>query len=124
MVTAVCITGIFIYFFFWSRKLKKQQYEEWRSFGKEEEREEITAVITHSFTQKKRFSPQYLYMEIEASIYIPEEKQSLKLKWFKPYTADLKIPKLVKKQEIRAKGNRRQDIFYANQLTVLESARK
>lgn len=120
MVAAICILGIFIYFFFWSRKLKKEQFAEWRTLSLIEEREEITAVVMYSFLQKKRFSPQYWYWELEASIYIPQEKETLKLKWVKADTPDLQTPNLVKKQKVWATGYRRQGVFYANRITAID----
>jgi hypothetical protein len=118
MVGAVFITGILIYFFFWSRKVRKEQKREWEVLGKEEEREEIEGLITYVFTQKRRSSPQYWYVEIEANILDEKAKQITKVIWKKPFTDHLHVPQLSKNQSIRAKGNRHQGIFYANQISI------
>lgn len=119
MITAICVLGVCIYFYFWSRRLKKEQLAEWSSLGQVEEHEAIEAIVTYFFLQKKRFSPQYMYLQLEATIYIPQEKTNLKLIWKKPLTPDLKPPKLEKKQSIHAFGYRRRDTFYANSIVPL-----
>jgi hypothetical protein len=116
MVAAVCITGIFIYFFLWSRKLIKNQRQEWEKFGQEEEVISITGIITHSFTQKKRLHSQHWFIEIEATLYNEKENRSYKILWRKPFTKDLDIPEVEKGQVVIAKGNHRQGIFYVNKL--------
>jgi hypothetical protein len=121
MVAAICITGIFIYFFFWSRKLIKNQRKEWEQFGQEEEAISITGMITHSFTQKKRLHSQHWFIEIEATLFIEKENRSYKILWRKPYTKELDIPQVEKGQVIAAKGNHRQGIFYVNTLKQVEN---
>jgi hypothetical protein len=120
MVGAVLITGILIYFFFWSRKVRKEQKKEWELLGIEDEREEIEGLITYVFTQKKRFSPQYWYIETQANIYDEKAKQTIKVIWKKPFTDHLHVPHLSKNQMILVKGNRRQDVFYANYIQLLD----
>jgi hypothetical protein len=120
MVGAVLITGILIYFFFWSRKVRKEQKEEWELLGIEDEHEEIEGLITYVFTQKKRFSPQYWYIETQANIYDEKAKQIIKVIWKKPFTDHLLVPHLSKNQIILVKGNRRQDVFYANYIQLLD----
>jgi hypothetical protein len=121
MVGAVFITGILIYFLFRSRKVRKEQKREWEILGIEEEREEIEGLITYVFTQKRRFSPQYWYVEIEANIIDEKAKQIIKVIWKKPFTDHLQVPELSKNQSIRAKGNERQGVFYANHIHLLGS---
>jgi hypothetical protein len=116
MVAAVCITGIFIYFFFLSGRLIRNQRQEWEQFGQEEEVISISGMITHSFTQKKRLYGQYWFVEIGATLYIEKENRSYKILWRKPFTEGLVIPKVEKGQVVIAKGNHRQGIFYVNAL--------
>jgi hypothetical protein len=120
VVGAIVITGIVIYFFFRSLKVRKKQREEWEQIGIEDEREEVEGVITRVFTQKKRFSHQYWYIETEATIYAENEKQTIKVIWQKPYTDHLQVPRLSKNEWIQFSGNRRQGVFYANQIHSLK----
>lgn len=121
MVAAICITGIFIYFFIWSIKHKKKEVEEWSQLGREEEKEVIEGLVTHRFVQRKRFSTRYWYIEMEGSIYVEEEAKSLKFIWRKPETNDVQVPPIEKTARALLKGNRRQGIFYANHLEPLQN---
>lgn len=119
MVAGICIAGIFIYLFFWSRKMRKEQISEWEQIGVFEELEEFEGIITLHSTQKKRFFNNYWYVEIEANMYSEKEKEHIKMTWKKPFTNHLKIPELHKNKLAIAKGYRRQSIFYANQIKGL-----
>lgn len=119
MVAAICITAIFIYFFFWSRRMRKEQISNWRQMGVVEELEEVEGIVTHLFTQKKRFFNQYWYVEIEVNLYSEIDNEKIKVIWKKPFTDHLQIPDIHKNQRAIAIGYRRQSIFYANQIKGL-----
>ena len=120
MVAAICITGIFIYFFFWSMKVKKEQDLEWLQIGKVEEAEVIEGMLTHYLKQKKRFNDRYWYLEIEGTLYLPEEHRSIHFTWKKPYTPQVNQQEFSKNQRICLYGRRSLQQFWANRIESLE----
>ena len=118
MITAICVLGVCIYFYFWSRRLKKEQLAESASLGQVEEHEAIEAIVTYFFLQKKRFSPQYMVAVRSDHIY-SSGKDKFKVDLEKTTYSRSQLTKLEKKQSIHAFGYRRRDTFYANSIVPL-----
>jgi hypothetical protein len=120
MVAAICITGIFIYFFVWSQKVKKEQEKEWIQFGKEDEVEVLIGILTYHLIQKKKFNDRYWYVELEGTIYSEPEHRKQKIVWRKPIAPSLEIPHLEKNQKVALYGSLRSSYFYVNRIEINE----
>lgn len=118
--------------------MKKDEYEKWRAFFVIEAKQQLEGIVSHVMIQKKQFSSHYWYVELEASVYIPNEKQTLKVIWKQPLTEKEAItsthpstktptngnghssehtleelPSLTKGMRITMVGERRNNVFYA-----------
>ncbi|WP_148302634.1 hypothetical protein [Caldalkalibacillus mannanilyticus] len=96
--------------------MKKEQEQEWKLLGDEQETEKITGRISHHFLQKKKFNDRYWYMELEGTIVTDTDQQRMKLIWKKPYTPDLKVPKIEKNSQVQLYGRRNRNTFHANRI--------
>jgi hypothetical protein len=115
MVAAICIIGICIYFYFWSRKLVREQREEWEQFGRVEERDAIQGIVTQYMVQKKKLYAGYWYTELEIHLYLPEDREKIKVIWKSKLTDHFTV-QLEQKQELIAYGKKEQNVFYANRI--------
>lgn len=121
MVALICIIGIFIYFFFWTRKVKREEIENWRKIGEVEEKEEVHGRVTHSFLQRKRYYKDYWYFHMEGKLHLESEKSALAFLWTKPAKHNFIIPHLKPNDLVTLRGNRKNQIFYCNSIILHES---
>jgi|GEM_PF-1219332 len=122
MVAAICITGIFIYFFFWSKKIKKEQELQWERFGVENEDELVTGRLTQFLVQRKRFNDRYWYLELEGAIQT-NQGQRIKVICQKPENKSSEIPYLQKNDTILVYGRlAKPDLIYANRILLDKTA--
>lgn len=120
MVAALCIIGVFIYFFFWTRRVNKEEIEAWSSIGEEEIREEITGRVIYCSYQRKRYYKDYWYFLIEGKLALEKEKENLPFLWKKPAKDGLSAPQISKNDIITLEGQRKNQIFYAHSIHFKE----
>lgn len=119
MVALICTIGICIYFYFWTKRVKKEQDQEWATFGEIEEAESIQGIVSTSFKDKKRLYHQYFYLELQLSIYDATDQQPIKVLWQKPSRPDTIVPDLQQKDSVICYGKRKGQLFYANRIEKL-----
>lgn len=116
MVAAICIVGICIYFYFWTKRVRSEQDQEWSNFGVIEESEQLAGIVSTVFTDKKKLYHQYWYIEQQIVLYDDKDYQKLKVILQKPSSAAATIPELQQKDAIICYGKRKGQHFYANRI--------
>ncbi|WP_202081016.1 hypothetical protein [Caldalkalibacillus salinus] len=121
LVSAIVITALFLYFFIWSLKWRKQQITKWENIGQVDVEEKIEAIVTHVFTQNKRFYLSYWYKEIDLNVYVIGKRKKMKILYQKPLREGHVFPSVHKQDKLLLRGKQRGEIFYAQDIQKLEA---
>ncbi|MGO4887909.1 hypothetical protein ACJ2A9_09130 [Anaerobacillus sp. MEB173] len=114
MVTAILITGVFIYFFITTMKERKKNIQQWESVGIVNEVAVITGKVSRSFQEKKRFYQSHWIWHTE--IQVNDSTSQIKVIHERPIQAESVPIQIQKGAFITCYGQYQGDYFLANRI--------